>query len=337
MKGEVCVNTVSRCSSGCGGVEGEHRSLAADPRNSKRNLRHYQYSQAPRRRSPSASKMAPMSSKKRKVEDGIRGKTDRPKKRFRKQKVYHSSSEEEDEGEDESFKPVHLADSDDDAALKSRKSTVQNKQMAPVAREAGSNDEAGEDEDADSEEAANSDDDEEDDAEDAPEATGKRKPTSKRNDPEAFSTSISKILSTKLSQSARRDPVLLRSKDAVETSAAVANEKLEQRARAKLRADRKEDLEKGRVKDVLGLSSGHAGEIAEEEKRLRKIAQRGVVKLFNAVRAAQVKAEQAAKEERKKGTIGMAHREEKVNEISKQGFLDLIGGKKNVQSSAPSL
>jgi len=76
--------------------------------------------------------------------------------------------------------------------------------------------------------------------------------------------------------------------------------------------------------------------LTEEEKRLRKIAQRGVVKLFNAVRAAQVKAEQTAKEELKKGTIGMAHREEKVNEMSKQGFLDLIGGgKKNIKQSTP--
>ena len=68
--------------------------------------------------------------------------------------------------------------------------------------------------------------------------------------------------------------------------------------------------------------------MAAEEKRLRKVAQRGVVKLFNAVRAAQVQGEQTAKEEKRKGTIGMEHRQEKVNEMSKQGFLDLIGGKK---------
>jgi len=81
------------------------------------------------------------------------------------------------------------------------------------------------------------------------------------------------------------------------------------------------------VKDVLGLTSGLAGETAEEEKRLRKIAQRGVIKLFNAVRAAQVKGEEAAREARKQGTVGVVNREEKVNEMSKQGFLDLINGK----------
>jgi hypothetical protein len=122
--------------------------------------------------------------------------------------------------------------------------------------------------------------------------------------------------------------LLTRSKEAVQVSNDIANERLEKRAKAKLRADRKEDLERGRVKDVLGLTTGDAGQTAEEEKRLRRIAQKGVVKLFNAVRAAQVKGEEAAREARKEGTVGFANREEKINELSKQGFLELINGKK---------
>jgi hypothetical protein len=46
------------------------------------------------------------------------------------------------------------------------------------------------------------------------------------------------------------------------------------------------------------------------------------------VRAAQVRGEEAAKDERKKGTIGMGEREKATNEVSKQGFLELINGKK---------
>lgn len=290
--------------------------------------------------------MALLSSKKRKVEDGIRGKTDRPKKRFRKQKEYHSSSE--DEQEEEGFAPVNLDDSDEEPERLNKSKAPKKIQPMPAAiatKEKDSEEETGaEDAEPQSEVEADSLDEDSFDVEEDEETitektTGdrsdRRKPTSKRNDPEAFSTSISKILSTKLSQSARKDPVLSRSKEAVDTSAALANERLEKKAKAKLRADRKEELERGRVRDVLGLSSGQAGEVAEEEKRLRKIAQRGVVKLFNAVRAAQVKAEQAAKEERKKGTVGMAHREEKVNEMSKQGFLDLIGGgKKSVKTTS---
>lgn len=285
--------------------------------------------------------MAPLSQKKRKLEAGMRGKTDRPKKRFRKQRAYHSSSEDSD-GSEDGFAPVNLNDSDDDQppkplpkAKSSRKSTKpqsatkkssrkESKAQGDSEQSSVSGEEGGSDEEVDS--GAD---------EDGLQTTVQSKrSTSKRNNPTAFSTSIAKILSTKLSQSARQDPVLSRSREAVETSHELANERLERKARAKLRAEKKEDLDRGRIKDILGLNSGQAGEVAEEEKRLRKIAQRGVIKLFNAVRAAQVKAEQTEKDERKKGTIGIEHRQDKVNEMSKQGFLDLIGGKKDVKTTA---
>jgi len=102
--------------------------------------------------------------------------------------------------------------------------------------------------------------------------------------------------------------------------------------------EKRKALDKGRVKDVLGASTAFdsangdgapaqsVAEIMETEKRLRKTAQRGVVKLFNAVRAAQVKGEQAAKEAQKQGVVGFGRREEKVNEMTKKGFLELIAG-----------
>lgn len=154
------------------------------------------------------------------------------------------------------------------------------------------------------------------------------KPKQKRNDPDAFATSISKILSTKLPQSVRQDPVLSRSKTALDKSTSIANERLERKAKAKLRAEKREELDRGRVTDVLGIETGTTGEVAEEEKRLRKIAQRGVVALFNAFTAAQVKGQQAARDEQRKGTVGINRREEKVKEMSKQGFLELINGQK---------
>lgn len=79
------------------------------------------------------------------------------------------------------------------------------------------------------------------------------------------------------------------------------------------------------MKDVLlGTDAGvSVEEMMEEEKRLRKTAQRGVVKLFNAVRQAQVRAEEAAKES--KG-VTRGRREEKVGEMSKKGFLELVAG-----------
>jgi len=67
-----------------------------------------------------------------------------------------------------------------------------------------------------------------------------------------------------------------------------------------------------------------AEELLEAERLLRKVAQRGVVKLFNAVRAAQVKAAEAERATRNEGMVGMGRREEKVTDMSRKGFLDLI-------------
>jgi hypothetical protein len=251
---------------------------------------------------------------------------------------YHSSSDEEDE-EQTDFQAVNLQDSDDDDARPT------SKKSRFVADE---EDAEGEEDEAESQDGEEGGDGDEDDA--ASDITGassdsegaasegstvvteggtKRK---KRNDPTAFATSISKILSSKLTTTKRSDPVLSRSAAAAATSKALADSKVEAKARQKVRADKKLAFEKGRVRDVLGLESTEestAG-IMEREKKLKKTAQRGVVKLFNAVREAQKRGEVARQQAVKEGVVGMGRREEKVSEMSKQGFLDLIagGGKK---------
>lgn len=257
----------------------------------------------------------------------MRGKTSRPKKKFRKQEYYSSSSEdEENAGAPTDFAAVNLNDSDSDAeksiqsdvSLENDEPDLQAEDQEELAT-TGESDGDDDDEDSDASSVTSS--------QAGSTNTTSRKHISKRNDPTAFSTSISKILSTKLPTSARADPLLSRSKAAAQTSADIANERLEHRARAKLRAEKKEELDRGRVRDVLGVDRGEAGETAEFEKKLRKVAQRGVVKLFNAVRAAQVRGEEVAREERRKRlTVGMDEREKAVNEVSKQGFLDLING-----------
>ncbi|KAL4903488.1 hypothetical protein BDW74DRAFT_156479 [Aspergillus multicolor] len=269
------------------------------------------------------------SQKKRKVLEGFQGKTGRPNKKFRKQREYHSSSDEADD-EPADFQAVDLADSDDEVAKVAPKKSKQPKRKEakrPEPKEDSPSDEEESASNADSDADDDSDDDADSDDSAPAGAIGKRA-VPKRNDPTAFSTSISKILATKLPTSARADPVLSRSKTVTQTTTQIAEDKLDNAARAKLRAEKKEELDRGRVRDVRGISTGQAGAVAEEEKRLRKIAQRGVVKLFNAVRAAQVRGEEAAKEERKKGTVGIGEREKAVNQVSKQGFLELINGKK---------
>jgi len=68
------------------------------------------------------------------------------------------------------------------------------------------------------------------------------------------------------------------------------DEKLELKARKVLQVEKKDKEDKGRVKDVIG------GWGAESERTLRKVAQRGVVKLFNAIQSSQTAASISAEE-----------------------------------------
>lgn len=268
--------------------------------------------------------MAGPLSKKRKVEEGMKGKFSRPVKKFKKQTDYQSSSEDEAQTD---FPAVNLQESDEEG--------LDTTDLVDADELDADDDPALDEEELEEEvtDASNSDSEDEDDENENPNLIRKRK----RNDPEAFATSISKILGSKLSTSKRSDPVLSRSVDAQQASKEITDEALETKARQKLRAEKREALDKGRVKDVLGASTAFDAangrgvgptvqETMELEKRLRKTAQRGVVKLFNAVRAAQIKGEEAAKEARNKGLVGQGKREERVNEMSKKGFLELIAG-----------
>ncbi|KAK1825873.1 Rrp15p-domain-containing protein [Podospora conica] len=165
----------------------------------------------------------------------------------------------------------------------------------------------------------------------------------KRNDSEAMATSMQKILASKMSAARRADPIVARSHEAAAAARAAVDTALETKARRRLREKKRLAMEKGRVRDVLVASTTRTlnvatgeveetvddgaettGQILATERRLRKVAQRGVVKLFNAVRAAQVKAAEAEKVVKKDGVVGVKRKEEKITEMSKKGFLDLI-------------
>ncbi|PNS21117.1 Ribosomal RNA-processing protein 15 [Sphaceloma murrayae] len=265
-------------------------------------------------------------------------------KRFRKQKNYHSSSEDENESDDAEpdVTPVDMDDSGDDdqvavSGAKNPSTTLTNPAKVPpnvgsVSDQEGSdNEDAEQADDIDLGDDSMADSNPSGDSESEAEIRAQSK-TKKRNDPSAFATSMSKILSSKLSTSKRSDPVLSRSVDASTANKELLDSRLELKAKQKMRAEKKAALQRGRVTDVLGLETTgiSAAEVQERERRLKKTAQRGVVKLFNAVRAAQVQADVAREQTKKEGIVGMAQREEKINEMSKQSFLDLIakGGKK---------
>lgn len=294
--------------------------------------------------------------KKRSRDEANRQFKGRPRKKPRKGREFHSDSEDGDDGgaDGQSFAPVNLLDSDeedihnlaaddgqssgaddssDDEASTSRQTRrkptakpTKTKQKEKSKKEAqDSSDNNDEDEDDDSSD---------DDDDDAIDGQRQRK-QSKRNDPTAFATSMSKILSTKLSTSRRADPVLSRSAAAHEAARLAVDTALEAKAHRKMAEQRRAALEKGRVKDVLVSQEGQTAEMQAGEKRLRKTAQRGVIKLFNAIRAAQVKAADAERAVRSEGVIGMGKREQKVAEMSKKGFLDLIAGGGGGLNKAP--
>ncbi|KAH9937202.1 Rrp15p-domain-containing protein [Fomitopsis serialis] len=68
------------------------------------------------------------------------------------------------------------------------------------------------------------------------------------------------------------------------------DEKLETKGKKVLEVEKKEKEEKGRIRDVIGGWGG------ESERALRKVAQRGVVKLFNAIQQSQAASTTAAVE-----------------------------------------
>lgn len=309
--------------------------------------------------------MAGPISKKRNHQDFTsKSKQQRPKKKQKKVTTKYRSDSDEDTTNPE-FRPVNLLDSDDE--------DLDNIVMDDVSSGTDSDSDAGSDSDLDaarakfpvkqpkkqlqkpakdtpadkasnhgqSEEEAEDDEEESDfDSEDEagsdvdPNTIPLRKSKSKRNDPDAFATSMSKILSTKLSTTRRSDPVLSRSAEAHQAAKDAVDNALESKARRHMREQKRLAQEKGRVKDVVigtvdaetGVAETSTGEIQQTEKRLRKVAHRGVIMLFRAVREAQERAADAEKDARKDGVVGVQRRQEKVHAMSRQGFLDLIAG-----------
>ncbi|KAL8727576.1 MAG: hypothetical protein Q9166_005982 [cf. Caloplaca sp. 2 TL-2023] len=282
--------------------------------------------------------MAPSVLKKREHEASNTPRSQRPHKKVKKQTDYHSSSSDPEASD---FPTIDLADSasESDIELPADEVLLDNEQADaafPSANSPASNS------DSEASSASGSSFSQLD-----PQSSTRTKTTSKRNDPLAFSTAITSILSSKLPTTKRCDPVLARSSTALAANNELREAHVEKLARQSIRAEKKALAEKGRVKDVLlvtvntgkadgvvglgtGVGVGEAdgedgvGKLMEQERRLKKTAQKGVVKLFNAVRMAQVRGEEARKEAVNKGVVGAKRREERVGEMSKKGFLELV-------------
>ncbi|ORX58305.1 Rrp15p-domain-containing protein [Hesseltinella vesiculosa] len=125
---------------------------------------------------------------------------------------------------------------------------------------------------------------------------------------------MTNILGSTLTGSDRKQPILARSKG---TERKLEDEKLEYKARKMLTAEKRKLKDKGRViPDYTGF---------EYEKRLRKVATRGVVKLFNAIRMQQKMTETAVETATvERGTQMAKDKAKNVSTMSKANFLDLL-------------
>ncbi|AJW16637.1 Rrp15p [Saccharomyces cerevisiae YJM1307] len=181
-----------------------------------------------------------------------------------------------------------------------------------------------EEDDDEEEEDAEEDDDEEEEDDDFPRK--KKSKNSKHDDGSTgFSAAVNAILSSHLKAYDRKDPIMARNKKVLKQS---ESEKLEYKAKKALLAEKKKLLGKARKTDIIAIASGedrseNIRKVLEKETALRKIAQKGAVKLFNAILATQVKTEKEVSE----NLSGIKNKEEKkelITEVSKEKFLDLV-------------
>ena len=163
----------------------------------------------------------------------------------------------------------------------------------------------------------------------------------KADDPNAFATSMRGILGHKLTRAQRANPILARSADAKEADEVLLDMKLEKKARAEMRRQKREngggysdpndllrEIHGGGAWDMVGPTVdiddakklGSVSAYQQREKDLRKIAQRGVVKMFNAFTHVRGKTAEA------QGLGGSrAKKAEKATEMSKEGWLQYVG------------
>lgn len=155
----------------------------------------------------------------------------------------------------------------------------------------------------------------------------KKSKNSKHDDGSSgFSSAVTAILSSHLKAYNRNDPIMTRNKKVLKQN---ESDKLEQQAKKALLVEKKKLLNKARKKEIIpavtdDIKSGEEiRKVLEKETKLRKIARKGAVKLFNAILSTQVKTEKEVKD-----TLGdvknKQEREELITEVSKEKFFDMV-------------
>lgn len=222
--------------------------------------------------------------------------------------------EQEEEEEEESS-------SESEEEEEEEESELEEQQDSELDEEIGSDDEV------DLADVSSSSDDDEDEDESNFPKLKKNKGKSIDDGSESFATALTSIVNSKLKSYDRKDPILVRNKTTLKK---LESDKLELKAKKALLQEKKNFQDKYRIKNLLPIDNeqepGKVRELIQKEKDLKKVAQRGVVKLFNAVLSTQIKTNQ---ELGKEVIRGQTKREELMNDVSKEKFLDLIAAAGN--------
>lgn len=136
---------------------------------------------------------------------------------------------------------------------------------------------------------------------------------------ESFANAFNAIVGSRLKAYNRKDPILTKNKTTLKK---LESDKLEAKAKRLILSEKKQVHDKNRVKNLLPSASEpeKVRTIIHNERQLKKVAQKGVVRLFNAVLSTQIKTNQELGQEK----VGQTKKEELMNEISKEKFLDLV-------------
>lgn len=140
------------------------------------------------------------------------------------------------------------------------------------------------------------------------------------NDSVKFAKAMSEIISSDIKPNYENEPIL-------NYCIMDLEEKIKNKEKMLVSIKKNKNNEKGRIKEIIPLNDEEASKVLNYEKSLRKIAQKAVINLFNAIRAAQIKAEEASND--LKGNISASEKREQVVKMSKQTFFDFIKNKKS--------
>lgn len=149
----------------------------------------------------------------------------------------------------------------------------------------------------------------------------KKRKKSHHDDSGSFSKAFSAIVGSHLKAHDRKDPIMARNRTTLKK---LDSDKIEKKAKRELLLEKKSLREKHRVKSLLPSANEpeKVRGIIDHERKLKRVAQKGVVQLFNAILNTQLKTSSRSGDSTSGNSSGEKKRD--MDELSKEQFLDLV-------------